>query len=142
MQKCQIPKNYLTQWGFWSSMFGMPRYLSVTSDKKWHKTKCSQNFILGGVYSIQKCKICKVVFDPLQTSQFEMALGPQGGLKKITRKIISQNLVLGRNFQRLPILGVPEHRYLRNIDQACLDECKVKMGEKKPWALSAVLHPM
>ncbi len=85
MQKWQIP-NFLFD-PHWSSMFGVPQCIRVTSDQAAHKTIYSQNAFLGGVYFMQKCKICKFVFDTFHTRQFWGARLPQGDLrlKKFTR---------------------------------------------------------
>jgi len=47
--------------------------LELKRIKKWHETKCSTNSILGGVYSIQKCKIL-IFFKTLLAA-------PQGDLR-------------------------------------------------------------
>jgi len=60
----------------------------VTSDQKIAQNKLFlEAHFRGSIYFMQKCNVCKFVFDPIQSSQFGGALGASGRpqIQKFTR---------------------------------------------------------
>ncbi len=76
MQKFQ--KKLMTPSG--AACLGCPGTSGWPQNKQHHKTLCSMNSIVWGVYLMHKHQIRNFVFASLQTSLFG-ALAPQGDLK-------------------------------------------------------------